>query len=353
MHVLPSLNRALLAAGLALATSLAGATAASADAATAELGAAAEIRAGELPAPVSSGGVVVQITEASSSYAVPAGYSTITAWSHSAGGTAGALSFKVYRPTGRLREFTVVASDTRQVVANAVQTFAVRIAVQPGDRLGLSSDDVELAYETFLPADRIGFFGAELMPDVPRMTDGDPFEQFKLDVSATLESDRPAQPGSPPSSVPPPSASYPLAPPVPVLRRLAISPRAFAAARAGGSVSTVRRRGSGATVSYSLDTAASVRFAVQRVLRGRRRGRGTNARCVAPTRVNRRAARCTRHRSVKGAIERTSRAGASSFYVTGRLGGRRLARGSYRLMATPAAGGLSGASLSRTFRITR
>lgn len=342
-------NRALVAAGLALAVSLPGATAPHARAATAELGAAAEIRAGEPPAPVSAGGVVVQIAEASSSYAVPPGYGTITAWSHSAGGTAGALSFKVYRPTGGLREFTIVASDTRDVVAGAVQTFAVRIAVQPGDRIGLSSEEVELAFETFLPADRIGFFGAELMPDVPRMTDGEPFEEFKLDVSATLEPDQPARPGSPPA--PGPSPSYAL--PAPVLQRLAIAPRAFVAARAGGSASTVRRRGSGAKVSYFVDTAASVRFAVQRVLPGRRKAGGTSARCVAPTRANRRAARCTRYVPVKGSIVRTSRAGASSFYLTGRLGGRRLARGSYRLMATPTANGLSGASLSRTFRITR
>lgn len=349
MRGMASPDPVLVAATLALAIALPGATAPHALAGTAELGAAAEIRAGELPAPVSSGGIVVQIAEASSSYAVPPGYGTITAWSHSAGGTAGALSFKVYRPTGGLREFTIVASDTRDVVANAVQTFPVRIPVQPGDRIGLSSEEVELAYETFLTADRIGFFGGELMPDVPRMTDGEPFEEFKLDVSATLESVAPAQPGTSPTAGHSPSYALP----APVLRRLAITPRAFAAARAGGSVSTVRRRGSGARVSYSVDTFASLRFAVQRVLAGRRKASGKKARCVAATRANRRAARCTRHVPVKGSIVRSSRAGANSFYFSGRLGGRRLARGSYRLMATPAANGLSGASLSRSFRITR
>lgn len=350
MRGMASSNPVLVAATLALTIALPGATAPHALAGAAELGAAAEIRAGELPAPVSSGGIVVQIAEASSSYAVPPGYGTITAWSHSAGETAGALSFKVYRPTGGLREFTIVASDTRDVVANEVQTFPVRIPVRPGDRIGLSSEEVELAFETFLPADRIGFFGGELMPDVPRMTDGEPFEEFKLDVSATLESVAPARPGAPPKPAPS-SPSYAL--PAPVLQRLAITPRAFAAARAGASVSTVRRRGSGARVSYSVDAVASLRFAVQRVLAGRRKASGTSARCVAPTRANRRAARCTRHVPVKGSVARTSRAGANSFYFTGRLGGRRLARGSYRLLATPAANGLSGRSLSRTFRITR
>jgi len=337
------------ATSLALSVAILAATAAGAAAATAELGAVAEIRAGELPAPISAGGSAVQVGEATSSYAVPPGYATITAWSHSTGTTPGALSFKVYRPTGGLREFTVVSTDTRFVTAGSVQTFPVQIPVQPGDRIGLSSDDVELAYETFLPADRIGFFGADLMPGVPRTTDGEPFEEFKLDVSATLESNGvPAPPGSAPA---PGGSSY--AVPAPVLQRLTIAPRAFAAARTGASASTVRRRGAGAKVSFSLDSAASVRVTVQRAFTGRRRGNGRAARCVATTRLNRRAARCVRHVPVKGSFSRTARAGAGSFWFTGRLGGRRLARGSYRLMATPTANGLSGNSRSRTFRISR
>lgn len=349
-----SANTTCAVAGLALSIALLAVFPSAGLAGTAEIGAVAEIRAGELPAPITAGGFAVQVTEATSGYAVPAGYATITAWSHSAGATAGTLSFKVYRPTGSLREFTLVASDARLVAARTVQTFPVQIAVRPGDRIGLSSDDVELAYESFLPEDRIGFFGAELMPDVPRMTDGQPFEQFKLDVSATIATDRPpASPGSPaaPASPAPGPQSYAI--PAPILKRLTLLPRAFAAARRGGSVSTVRRRGSGARVRYSVDIAARVRFTVQRVRPGRRRGTGSNARCVAPTRRNRRARRCTRHVPVKGSFSRRSRAGANGFYLTGRIGGRRLARGTYRLMATPNAGGLSGNTLSRTFRIKR
>ena|GEM_PF-3180921 len=348
---MPNSDMRCWATSLALSVAILAATAAGGAAATAELGAVTEIRAGELPAPITAGGVAVQVGEAASSYAVPPGYATITAWSHSAGTTPGALSFKVYRPTGGLREFTVVNTDTRFVTAGSVQTFPVRIPVQPGDRIGLSSDEVELAYETFLPADRIGFFGADLMPGVPRTTDGEPFAEFKLDVSATLESTSvAAPPGSPPSPAPGGSSS---AVPAPVLQRLTIAPRAFAAARTGASASTVRRRGAGAKVSFSVDSAASVRFTVQRALTGRRRGTGRAARCVATTRLNRRAAGCMRHVPIKGSFSRTARAGAGSFWFTGRLGGRRLARGSYRLMATPTANGLFGNSRSRTFRISR
>ena len=71
---------------------------------------------GELPAPVSQGGFAVQIAETSGSYAVPAGYTTITAWSHSAGATPGPLTFKVYRPTGAPREFITFYRDSRIVL---------------------------------------------------------------------------------------------------------------------------------------------------------------------------------------------------------------------------------------------
>ena len=309
----------------------------------------AEIRAGELPAPVSQGGFAIQIAETSGSYAVPAGYTTITAWSHSAGATPGPLTFKVFRPTGALREFVAVASDTRMVSAGSVQTFAVQIPVQPGDRIGLSADEVELAYETFLPTDQVGFFGIDVPPGTLRATDGDPFEEFKLDVSATLVTpDEPQGPGAEA-----PAAGSPYALPSPKLQRLSLAPRAFAAARRGASTRSGRLRGFGSKVSYRVDMAAVVRFKVQRSSTGRRAGRSRSARCVAPTPRNRSYSRCTRYTPIPGTFSHRARAGANSFWFTGRVGGRRLGRGTYRLMATPSASGLTGNSLSRTFRITR
>ena len=315
--------------------------------ATTEIGAVAEVRAGELPAPVSMGGFAVQIAANSGSYAVPAGYTTITSWSHSAGATPGALTFKVYRPTGGLREFVAIASDTRFVSAGSVQTFPVQIPVAPGDVIGLSADEVELAYETFLLTDQVGFFGIDVSLGATRATDGDPFPEFKLAVSATVAT--PEEASTP--GVGPAAGSYAL--PSPQLQRLGVSPRAFRAARSGGPASTRRLRGFGTKVSYRVDMPATVRFKVQRASKGRRTGRGSTARCVAPTRRNRRARSCTRYTAVPGTISRTARAGDNSFYFTGRIGGRRLARSSYRLMATPTASGLTGNTLSRAFRITR
>jgi len=345
-----------VATSLATLITLLGAN--SAAAATADIGAVAEVRSGQAPSAITSGGFAVQIAQATGNYAVPPGYTTITAWSHSAGTTAGVLTFKVYRPTGGLREFTVVASDTRSVTAGAVQTFPVRIAVLPGDRIGLSSDDVELAFETFSAGDRIGFFGAELPVGATGATDGEPFPEYKLDVAATLSDG--AQPGTgAPAGTPAPApgpapgpGAQPALPP-PVLQRLTLAPRAFAAARSGASTRAARLRRQGAKVTVRVDRAATVLFTVQRVAAGRRTGRGSAARCAAPSRRNRGAPRCTRYVAVRGSFSRAVRAGESSFHFTGRVGDRTLARGSYRLMATPTANGVSGRSLTRRFRIGR
>ncbi len=300
-----------------------------ASAATLQIGSVAEIAGAALPSPISSGGFGVQVSEGTGTYSVPPGYPTITAWSHSAGTTAGVLTFKVYRPTGALREFLVVGSDTQTVAAGSVQAFPVQIPVQPGDRIGLSSDDVELAYETFGAGDAIGFFGADLPTGTTRATDGDPFPDFKLDVAATLTSDEPAAPGPPdPAGTPPAPAS---SPPAPRLAQLSLAPTSFAAARTGSSTRSAPRRGSGTRVRFRLDRAATVRFSVQRVTAGRR----------------------TRYVAVRGAFSKAARAAVNGLTFTGRVGGRTLKPGRYRLVATPTAAGVVGNTVTRNFRIRR
>ena len=325
-------------------------------AATTEIGAVNEIRLGELPAPISSGGFTVQISEASGTYAVPPGYDRITAWSHSAGTIAGTLTFNVYRPTGALREFVVAGSDTQVVSAGAVHTFPVQIPVRAGDRIGLSSDDVQLAYETFNVGDRVGFFGADHpLVDVDS-TDGEPFAEFKLDVSATLQTppDRPV----PPSAVTNPprgTAAKPPAPaPAPRLRRLRMTPSAFAAARTGAATRRTPRRRLGTKVSYDVDFASTVRFRVQRVLVGRRTSRSRGARCGVSTPARRRFSPCLRYVTVKGSFSHRARAGANSFYFMGRVHARKLTRGRYRVIATAAtANGVVGNTVRKNFRIRR
>jgi uncharacterized delta-60 repeat protein len=120
----------------------------------------------------------------------------------------------------------------------------------------------------------------------------------------------------------PPSPATPAPPPgAPVLGRLRIMPTAF---RAGGR---------GASVRFTLDRAASVRFAV--------------ARCIA----KRGKRRCARYRLLRGHFTRRGAAGANRFRFTGRIAARRLRAARYRLLATPVAEGRRGGTKRTTFRI--
>ena len=116
--------------------------------------------------------------------------------------------------------------------------------------------------------------------------------------------------------------------PLPELNGLVIRPKAFVAARRGGSIAARR----GAIVRYRLSAAAKVRLRVDRLANGRRRG----SRCVPPARAPRGRA-CVRAVRVRGGFEHAGLSGTNSFAFTGRLGRRALRPGSYRLMATPVA----------------
>jgi len=321
-------------------------------AATTEIGAVGEIEAATLPSSTAAGGFVVQVGEASGTYAVPPGFGTITSWRHSAGAVSGPLTFKVYRPTGTQQEFRVVGSDTQTVTARTVQSFPVQIPVAPGDRIGLSSEDVELAFETFDARDRIGFFEPDPPIGSTDTTDDEPFPEFKLDVAATLESTPVPDPGAgdqPPTTDPPDDADAP-----PAVSRLRVSPRALRAARRGPTTRGPKRRRRGTIASYEASVAARVRFKVLRVRPpGRRTGTGDDARCARPRRGNREAPRCRRLVRVKGGFTQVADSGRNAFYFSGRLRGRQLRPGVYRLVATPSVDGEPGKPDRRRFRIVR
>jgi hypothetical protein len=97
------------------------------------------------------------------------------------------------------------------------------------------------------------------------------------------------------------------------------------------------RRRAGARISYALDENATVTFTVkriiQRVVRGRKR---------------------TGYRPVRGSLVDAGEMGGNSFRFTGRVGGRRLKPGLYRLIALPVdAAGNSGNAVYIRFRIVR
>jgi uncharacterized delta-60 repeat protein len=119
-----------------------------------------------------------------------------------------------------------------------------------------------------------------------------------------------------------------------VLSRLAIRPRAFPAASRGATI-TRRKRKTGTRISYTDSLAAVTTFKVfrrKRVRCGRKR--------------------CTRFKSV-GGFKHADVAGRDSFHFTGRVRGRKLRPGSYRLRAVPSVAGVRGAAVTTAFRIVK
>jgi len=130
--------------------------------------------------------------------------------------------------------------------------------------------------------------------------------------------------------------------------RLRLNPAAFRAAKSGRSVKAAAVR-TGTRVSYAVNVATSVRFTVQRANRGRRVGR----RCLETSRANRTRKRCTHFTRVPGSFTRARTAGLDRFAFTGRLAGRALRAGRYRLLATPTANPRTGTTARRGFRIIK
>ncbi len=138
-----------------------------------------------------------------------------------------------------------------------------------------------------------------------------------------------------------------------------ISPSTFRAATSGSSVRAAsvtarkRKRASGATVTYAVNQDARVVFTVKRRSSGRKVRHAKHTTCDRPTKQNAHRKRCIRDLAVKGSFTRAGRAGTNTFRFTGRLNGKRLAPGRYRLLATPTANGEVGKAASANFRITR
>jgi len=135
-----------------------------------------------------------------------------------------------------------------------------------------------------------------------------------------------------------------------------ISPRAFPARPSGPSALAAKKkhkRAYGAKVTYTLNVAAGVRFTVQRPAAGRKVKHGRKTTCDRLTRKNRKKKKCTRYITLRGSFTRTGRAGTNKFRFTGRLNGKRLAPGKYRLVATPKANGKTGRAATASFKIIR
>jgi hypothetical protein len=127
-------------------------------------------------------------------------------------------------------------------------------------------------------------------------------------------------------------------PPAPgQIQSLAVRPKAFRAGKVPGAIVSRRKKAGplGANVSYSLSAAATVSFTIERKSVGRKVGK----RCVTKTRANAGHAKCPLLKPVKDAFTQAGATGQNSFRFSGRIGGKALKPGSYRLLGS--AGGVT------------
>jgi len=302
------------------------------------------------------------------SFTVPAGGGVITSWAtrtNEAAGQQGAL--KTLRQTSSANgqfTFSVLATSTVQnLTPNALNRFPTRIPVQGGEVIGYhfptGPDDsqacsftVAANANTLLGGPSSGEPGSSFTT-----TDDDFSSQKRLNLEATLEADADrdgfgdeTQDGCPGAA----GANGGCAgadKTKPTLASLSFSDTTFRAATSGDAFSVRKRKvPTGTKVSFRLSEASSVKFTVQRKARGRKVG----GKCKRPTRSNRKNKACTRWKSVRGSFTVAGKAGTNSFTFRGRIGGKALRPGRYRLsgIATDSAKNASAPKRKR-FRIVK
>jgi hypothetical protein len=137
----------------------------------------------------------------------------------------------------------------------------------------------------------------------------------------------------------------------PEAKDVKFNPNAFAPLPTGASITAKKKRKKkarrGSTVSYTLSEAATMTFTAERQQKGRKRGK----KCI-PRR--KRGKRCTTTKVVTGSFTHAGKAGANSFKFSGRINGRKLKTGTYRLTAIPTdVPGNRGNAVRAGFRIVK
>jgi hypothetical protein len=131
------------------------------------------------------------------------------------------------------------------------------------------------------------------------------------------------------------------------IQSLSVAPRKFGVANVGGAIISAKKKKRapiGTTVTYSLSAAATTEFFVERRLPGRKVGK----RCVKQTRANRTKKKCSRFKRLKGGFTHSGQAGQNRFKFSGRIAGKGLRPGRYRLV-----GKTGSVSKAASFKIVK
>jgi hypothetical protein len=133
-----------------------------------------------------------------------------------------------------------------------------------------------------------------------------------------------------------------------VLDDLAATPRTFKAANSGGTITTSTSKKTGTTLSWDVSGPSLTTFTVFQMKPGRKVGDD----CLAPKKGKAVAKKDRCSRPVEfGSFNHQDEKGVNEVRFSGRFKGKRLAKGSYQLEATPSTPDFVGDSRTITFKI--
>jgi hypothetical protein len=277
-------------------------------------------------------------------YTVPAA-GVLSSWSVEAPDAPNAdpVSFKVLRPTGAPHTYTVIGDSPVENVAggSGLASFPARVSVQPGDIVGLYSDGNGgwCGSHPLAPADFSDFVNVTNEPLGSTQSYPSQAPLFREDIEASLEPDRDGDGfGDLTQDVCPTDATRQTACPVAPPARAAVVSRVSQSAsrwRAGKALARLSRRARklpvGTTFRFTLDKAATARFAFKL----RKAGRRVGGRCRTPSRRNKGKRPCVRSLAAGSRSFSNAHAGANRVRFAGRLSRKKKLRpGNYTLTIT-------------------
>jgi hypothetical protein len=131
----------------------------------------------------------------------------------------------------------------------------------------------------------------------------------------------------------------------PVISGLKASPATFHVSSKSTAVSAKKKKvPKGTKIRFTLSEAAKVSLKIERRSTGHRKGK----KCLAKRRTGKRCAIYTS----KGTLRRSGRSGSNSVAFSGRIGKKKLPKGSYRITATATdAAGNKSRKKTATFKV--
>jgi hypothetical protein len=314
--------------------------------------------------PCDQGTYIQTSVSGGTTYTVPTA-GVLTSWSVEApeAPNADPVGFRIFRPTGAPHTYTVIGDSPLESVAggSGLLSFPTRVAVQPGDLLGLYSEGNSgwCGNYPLAPGDSWDYANVTSQPPGSQFTYTAEPLFLRADIAASLEPDRDGDGFGDltQDACPTDPTRQTACPPPPPARAASLSRVSQSASRwrEGKTFARLSRRARkppvGTTFRFTLDKAATVRF----VFTQKKPGRRVGGECRAPSARNKGRSKCTRTVTAGKLSFARAHAGANRVRFAGRLSRKqKLRAGRYTLTITASNGpGLVSAPKRLTFTIVR